>query len=918
MLNIVLVATFPIKTAGDSRDEINTNTMMVSTRSPKGMLATLLCVSWTVGLVASTSMDGVAHNNSRSHDHGLRDAMARTSSLGESDNHMLNELKEVVMFLSQKIDDSDVSIRALEDKVRTQDATIKSLKTEIGEATSFHRYLQSDDSDCLPQFRNTTFGPRCDFPFVTRFQNRTFFNDDVVFNENVEFDSDANCMPTFNSTTRMCRMNNNYTFDEGDVTFDYNVRFDEDVRFNDDVRFRDLVRMESDVQFNNGGEVTFNKDTKFTENVLIKNEDHDIEFKLEDKVTARFYQDTTFKVDTHTTFYQNVDMEKNLGIDGKLKVEKLTELDDLELYGYLWVDGQTRLDGELKANHRANVKGGLTVETGGLTVSREGASITGTTKVSGTFNLEGQGNAKRNFNVDGMLKATEAVIDNSSNRRNLQQTVNALHDVSTPALRVIGDADVHGSLEADKIRSDDINYNQMDMDHIISQVRIDLRNGDLIVGDVEIVNNSGQRESVLTESRMLQIMNVMDMTVNSITANRATIGSESVPRSPMSSADVVRLLEDQSLRLASLITDTAVIDGIQFQHSDGSSMTSREVLNLLRGESLEVHSIDTNTAIIGGQPYSPSSSNEPDINEIIRLLKTFSGKVLIPKLASYEIDVMDDPRVDAFGQLINPGPGSIEINGEEVVTKREIVRLSNRIEEVNDSIIRQPRVAEVSTTQLLEALDGSSLSVYSLDTTIMTKSGTEVASMDDVGFMIGDAQAMTDSVEASCSCSANDIEAVVTTNFVRDKVDESYVKGMGFATETDLSEYDFSSDCTCGASDVQTHVDQNFLEGLGVSFGTPECSCSSDFVENVIDKNYIRDVVDDLDVAYGNVEATCTCSSADIEAVVTHDYIAGKGFVDDTSECSCSIEESQIKGIVNMEYIEDFGFTTCPCTDGVP
>ena len=682
---------------------------MLSKRKSNGMLAALLCVSWMVGLVTSTSMNGVPHNNTRSHDHGLRAVMAKTSSLGESDNHMLNELKEIVLFLSQKIDDSDVRIKSLEDKVRTQEATIKSLKTEVSDATSFHRYLQSDDSDCLPEFRNTTFGPRCDFRYVTRFQNRTFFNDDVVFNENVEFDSDANCMPTFNSTTRMCNVNNNFTFDEGDIIFDYNVRFDEDVRFNDDVRFRDTVKLESDVEFNNGGEVTFNKETKFHENILIQNDDHHIELRLLDKVTARFYQDETFKIDTHTTFYQSANIEKNLDIDGKLKVEQLTEVDDLELYGYLWVDGDTRLDGELKANHRAKVKGGLTVETGGLQVDREGAKITGSTSVNGKFTLDGQGVAKQDFDVDGKLSANTAVFDNTSNRRNLQTGLHHISVPTGPALKVIGDTDIQGKLEADIIRSDDINFDNMDMDHIISEVRTDLRTGgDLLVRDVHVVNSYGQREPVLTETRMVDAMDSMDLKVQSITANRATIDSQTVPSDPMSSADIVGLLDDQNLKLGSLITDTAIIGGREYEHSEDISITSDLVVDLLRGEKLAVNELVTNKATIAGVPYAPPSTDPPDINAIVTQLQTFPNKVLIPKFASYEIDVTDDPTTDLLGNRINPAPGSIEVNGEEVVTKRETVRLSNRIEAINDSecscSIEDSQITDVVSAGYVESL----------------------------------------------------------------------------------------------------------------------------------------------------------------------------------------------------------------------
>lgn len=328
--------------------EIKENSEMKSSHSTIGMRSIILFLSWMVGFVTPTSVRGIA---------------SKISSLGDSDNVMLNELKDIVLLLSQKLDDSDDRIQSLEDKVSAQQRTITSLENDINEASSFNRYLQSTDSDCLPRFVDTAFGPRCDFSYVTRFQNRTFFNGDVVFNENVEFDSDANCMPTYNSTTQMCTMSNNFTFDDGDIIFDEDVRFDDDVIFNDDVRFRDTVSLESDVEFNNGGEVTFRKATTFRENVLIQNDVDDIELSLAGKVTARFYQDAPFKIDTDTTFYKGVTfeedvvVEKDLDVKGNLEVEHLAELHDVDIYGYLWVGETTHLDGALTANDGADISG---------------------------------------------------------------------------------------------------------------------------------------------------------------------------------------------------------------------------------------------------------------------------------------------------------------------------------------------------------------------------------------------------------------------------------------------------------------------------------------------------------------------------------------------------------------------------------
>lgn len=139
------------------------------------------------------------------------------------------------------------------------------------------------------------------------------------------------------------------------------------------------------------GSVKFRKDVKFTENVLIQNDDHDIEFKLQDKVGAKFYQDKTFEVDTHTTFHQHVYLEDDLEVEGQLRVKKKSELEDLEMFGYLWVDGHTLLESALEVKGHATMKNGLKIESGGLDITNHGAQIVGATNVDGEFKLKGNG-----------------------------------------------------------------------------------------------------------------------------------------------------------------------------------------------------------------------------------------------------------------------------------------------------------------------------------------------------------------------------------------------------------------------------------------------------------------------------------------------------------------------------------------------
>jgi cytoskeletal protein CcmA (bactofilin family) len=787
--------------------------MMKSRRTTTGMFAAMLCLSWMVGFVTPTSVHGIARNNSGIQDHVLSSATSKVSSLGESDNVMLNELKEIVLYLTEKTDDSDVRIQSLEDKVRTQERTIKSLQSEISDASSFHRFLQTDNGDCLPTYVNTTLGPRCDFSYVTRFQNKTFFNDDAVFNENVEFDPDANCMPTYNSTTQMCSLNNNFTYDEGEIVFDYNVRFDEDVRFNDGVRFRDTVKMESNVEFNNGGEVTFNKEAKFHDNVYINNHDHDIEFKLEGKVTPRFYQEETFKIDAKTTFYKDVTLEEDLDVEGKLKVKKTVELKgDVNVYGYLWVEGTTYLDGELKANHHAVIKSGLTVASGVLDF-KDGAKIKGTVEVDG------------DFNVDGHLTAGSVLIDNTSaSNRKLQLQWEERHrptsppTPSPPAFEVRGDAIIAGKLTANQIRSDDIN-NEVNVDQIVKQVKIELENGNLIVGDVTIINNLNTAETVLTKSRMLEMMSNIELKVSTIDASSAMIGGKPYP------------------------------------HADSGEMTSGELVDKLKGQRLEVESVsatsvDSTSANIGGQAYPQSSSpgGFANIKEVVDELFTYNGEVTIPKLKSFHLDVSKAVKINA--DEVTPIPGTLTVDGDQVATSKDITKLNDLIGDLQPSAAGQQGLL---MTDVLQALKGADLSVNSLDTPSLLKSGAEVGTMDDVFDMIGEALLPVDNMDTSCSCGTTEVEAIVQS-----MVNERYVIDMGFAKTDEIV--------------------------------MPECSCSANFVQGV---------VEEMGVSSDGGEATCTCSAGDIEEVVTSFF-----------------DEAKITDVVDIGYISGLGFlTTCPCGD---
>jgi len=754
---------------------------MNSRHSTTSMLsAVTFSLLWMVGVATSTSIHTISHNNNNntSHDQNMRGAASKISGLDHDESTILKELKEIVVFMSHKIDDSDQRLRSLEGKVRAQELTIKNLEKQVNSASSLHRYLQEADTDCLPTFVNSSFGPRCDFRYVTRFQDRTIFNDGVVFNENVEFDSDANCMPTYNSTTRMCMLNNNFTFDEGDIIFDFNVRFDEDVRFNDDVTFRDPVFLQNDVTFDDEGEVTFRKDTKFHENVLIRNDDHEIEFKIEDKVKAKFNQDRTMEVNTFTKFSKDVEMDEDLNVDGKLKVESLAELDDLELYGYLWVDKETYLEGELTVEHHASLKDGLTIDKGGLDVSRDGAKISGTTEVDGTFRLDGNGFAEKNFTVDGKLTSKSLLVDSTpTDSRKLQTMIDGYivpgsgsSPPQTPsvAFEVIGDATIDGLLKAFQIRSGDINGgNEPDINDIMQQLRDEFRDVNLALGDVTVRNGLDNREKVLTETRMLE------------------------------------MLKDSVLEVVSIIADSATIGGDDFpdEESARTEMTGERVVDLLRGKDLDLNSVSTNLldaieATIDGEEYTRSASSGFDMkgffDDLLDELMVHEGEVTIPNLVSINLDIINAVETDNDGEIIEI-PGRIVVDGEEVPTAGDIQRLEREIANL-ESPDSGSGDCSCSSEFVEDVVDSRYIN----------------GKLSELGFSPG-------SGEGTCSCTVEDIEDVVTSTYITD---------MGFIDE--------APECQCSSSRIRDVVDWDYIDSLGFDFGS---GSSFDYISDSSENN---------------------------------------------------------------------------------
>ena len=224
---------------------------------------------------------------------------------------------------------------------------------------------------------------------------------------------------------------------------------------------------------------------------------------------------------------------------------------------------------------------------------------------------------------------------------------------------------------------------------------------------------------------------------------------------------------------------------------------------------------------------------------------------------SQNLEIVRGVEEDLFGNFKNV-LGTFVVNGQKYVNATTINSLRNRIKALENAPDTPAQQQDVTSADILEALEGTDLSVLSLDTNSLKKSGDEVATMIEVNEMIQQAQLTAETRDVTCTCGSAEVEAIVTPDY---------------------------------------------LEGLGVSFGNEEpqeCSCSADFVESVITPSYIES----LGISSGG-EATCSCSVEDIEDVVTTDYVSDLGFL------TAGKIGNRIRNLVDTDYLEDLGFCTC-------
>lgn len=724
-------------------------------------------------------------------------------------------------------------------QLQSQQETIEELHKKIGQveadqntmmtsSSSNPRRLQlqqqEDLDNCLPTFVPTTNGNgRCEVYMTTRFQKPTTFNDDVVFKEQVEFDPDASdCLPTYNRTTQMCRYNNNITFDEGNIIFNSTGNYSS-VHFENNttkfhghtVQFRNetTVRFESDVTFDNQGQVKFNKPTTFTEDMTIANTKHDIDFRIQDRVGIKFATDDDqqfdvrmptyfhesvvianedhaidFKIEdkvqvvfdvasdhyvefeSWTRFHEDVKLEKKLDVKGDLRARKKARLDDLDVYGYLWVDGRTYLEKELEVRDRVTItnNGSINITNGSLDV--HGGVTSNFVVIDGT---RGTGHHCDDDHCDD----DDDQPNHDPNRGVTPRTVLSVKG---------GNANIDGTLTADKIRSDNIN-----------------------VEDTTIIDDIIDK---LQDS-------TLNLKVNRIEANTADMGGTFFPLYDdfydITSDKVVELLENQNLEVKSLVvTETAIIGDQQYPQNNQHQpvtvedlvknlMTYPEVVTIPKLESIELKVRST-------------TLTENGITREVPGQMKFNGDTVAT--------VQDITDVERTRESLSSDSGSDSLSTEDIIAALEGATIKVAAVEASSSLMVAD--VEVATRDDVTAIVNKAIeddtNAFSADSSSCTCERSDIENVVTTDYI---RDILGDGTTTDCqNCSEEYIRASITSNFI---------EGLGFSTTSTES-----SSCVCEINDYETEI----KDLINSSYITEMGFLSADGIQDAVNTEYISSI----------------------------------------------------------------------------
>jgi hypothetical protein len=457
-------------------------------------------------------------------------------------------------------------VEALETHNEELKSTVQDMQSKLDKAVTLHRFLQTSDAECLPQLLKTDDGDRrCIFDQIIRFDDKTFFNAPMVVNDNIEFDSDADCMPIFNATSKQCVIRNNYTFDAE-------------------------VEMRNKTIFTNESYVKFEKKAIFEDDVYIQNSHKTIDFVVDDKVNVKFQPDHDIHIYQETTFYDHVKIQKDLhvdghsyldgtDVDGNLNVKGHSYMRNTDVDGDLDVSDESSFHGRVYANKGVTAKFGVEVKTGMLDVKKGGARIYGhvtmadNALVKGDFEVLGAQIYSGDVVVDGHLTVNDGA------------RINSIHKDS--ALYVDGKSSFR---------------NDMDVTRKITAGAVELDGANDQYPQPLFVHGDGKFTGIATA---LKFDNLGDT-------------PPPVPGDTLIDVDIDKIMVEISKRV--LIIKNVFIDT---EDPDNEVITTSR----LKTKSISVESIEANTALVGGRPVDPDGGDTPDT--LVQKLGQFGGRVFM-------------------------------------------------------------------------------------------------------------------------------------------------------------------------------------------------------------------------------------------------------------------------------------------------
>jgi len=154
----------------------------------------------------------------------LADRVKALEETSRSDEETILNLEDIILNLVTKVEELEETVKEDREKISSLENVVRAVEQRnlqmfgVTERPPLGTIIGSAAAAnvCMPRYVNNRciFGGTPDI-VAFRFENATFFNDDVEFNENVGFDEDADCMPVYNSTSRQCVMNNNFIYEGG-------------------------------------------------------------------------------------------------------------------------------------------------------------------------------------------------------------------------------------------------------------------------------------------------------------------------------------------------------------------------------------------------------------------------------------------------------------------------------------------------------------------------------------------------------------------------------------------------------------------------------------------------------------------------------------------------------------------------------